>query len=79
MVTIKLSCGGCDATAEFTIRKRFHGITGRSHGFGTWKWDSIDANTPEGWTAADPWTAMAYCPRCFEEICEPVELQGSKA
>lgn len=71
MITVTFHCGGCDAVAQGTkpLYKPFHGSQG-SWGFGQHRWDAIETVAPEGWLAADPWTAMCYCPTCAKEVMD---------
>ena len=75
-VTVKFSCGGCDATAEGTtwLRKEFRSITGRSWGFGRpVPVNTVEDVTPEGWIAYDPYTYCTYCPKCWADIEADIE------
>ena len=70
-VRVMFECDGCDAKAEGTapLRKRFVSVSGRDHGFGTARWENTpDDVAPEGWVAADPYTYVTYCPKCWHEI-----------
>lgn len=71
MIRALFCCDGCDATAESTewLRKEFVSFSGRSHGFGSARWQNTpDDVAPEGWIAADPYTFCTYCPKCWAEI-----------
>lgn len=73
-VTLKLSCGGCDATADATgpLRKRFVSFSGQDHGFGTIQLDGDPEDlAPEGWVMFDPYTFCTYCPDCWASILAP--------
>lgn len=74
-VTVKFSCGGCDATAAGTrpLRNVFTSFSGRSYGFGTYREDLASEVAPEGWTAFDPYTQCCYCPACMASIEANVE------
>ncbi len=65
-VTVTFRCGGCDEMADGTrsIRKIFKSVSGRSYGIGTAGVESVEAVTPEGWVAYDPFTYCTYCPAC---------------
>jgi hypothetical protein len=68
-VTVKiiLSCDGCHTeTGPHRLPHReFHGVTGKSHGFGVWKEPELDDAVPAGWVRSDPYTG---CPTCWAEI-----------
>jgi len=72
-VTVKFSCGGCDATAPGTtwLKREFRSVSGRSYGIG----GSVETTgvldvVPEGWIAFDPYTYCTYCPTCWKSIQE---------
>lgn len=69
---IQFSCSGaCGATAEYSqlVSRRFHGINGKDHGFGVWRWNLPDLSTllPEDWVS-DPLSCADYCPKCAAEV-----------
>ncbi len=67
-VTVRFSCGGCDATAEGTNRLRL--ACGSMRGT-IMPANTVEDVTPEGWVAFDPYTGACYCPRCWAQIlCE---------
>ena len=74
-VTIHLSCGGCDATAEGTrpLKSEFVSFSGRSYGFGSMLQEKATAVVPEGWIAFDPYTGCCYCPKCWALIVGDIE------
>ena len=66
---LHLKCDGCDAEAySERIHKTFESVSGRSHGFGSWRQPDIDAAVPAGWIWSDPYTSCTYCPECWKEI-----------
>ena len=69
-ISVTFNCDGCKATAAGTkpLRSKFISITGRSHGFGSYKNATADEVAPEGWLAYDPYTRCCYCPDCTDEI-----------
>jgi len=77
-VTTKLllACDGCGvkATSEKWLSRSFHGVNGKSYGFGHWKTTKPEDIAPEGWVILDPYTGCTYCPTCWAEIeREPTE------
>ena len=75
-VTVKFSCGGCDAVAEGTdwLRREFRSISGRSYGLGhVVPANTVEDVTPDGWIAFDSYTYATYCPKCWSEIEQGVE------
>jgi len=75
-VTVKFSCGGCDATAYGTaaLRMEFRSFSGRRWGFGSAiPSNTVEDVTPEGWVAFDPWTHATYCPECWASILRDEE------
>ena len=72
-VTVNFSCGGCDAKAKGTtfLKRTFHGLNGKSYGFGHWHFDQPQDVAPDGWIAFDPYTGCCYCPKCWAEIENP--------
>lgn len=79
-VQLKLSCGGCDATAAGTgaLRKRFRSLNGKGYGFGSWQLDNPEDLTPEGWVMFDPYTMCTYCPKCWQSIITPEDETETK-
>lgn len=75
-VTVKLSCGGCDATVDHAgfVNNKFCSFSGRGHGFGVRRVE-IDWAVPKGWCVFDPWTQATYCPKCSEELGIDVDGQ----
>jgi len=70
-VTLVFACCGCPAKAKGVgpLRKEFVSVSGRSCGFGSARWmNTPDDLAPEGWIAADPYTHVTYCPKCWAEI-----------
>jgi hypothetical protein len=70
-VTVKYSCGGCDAEAEGTepLKIGFRSVSGRSWGLGSYvPMNSPVSVAPEGWMPFDPYTHCCYCPDCWAEI-----------
>lgn len=70
-VHLSFECDGCEATVERLgpIRKEFTSVSGRSWGFGSWRYEQTpDDFAPEGWVASDPYTACCYCPKCWDGI-----------
>jgi len=74
-VTVKLACGGCDATAEYPLRRRHEVIqagvfvaNGTAFDKCAVVTDDLVKVAPEGWCVFDPWTHATYCPRCFAEV-----------
>jgi hypothetical protein len=69
---LHLHCDGCGAeTNTVPIRKRFESVSGRSHGFGSWRPPDIDDAVAEGcpgWVWSDPYTRCTYCPECWGQI-----------
>jgi len=65
-----LSCDGCHAETKSDkyLRRRFHGVSGKSHGFGTFEYDLPQNIAPDGWIVFDPYTGCTYCPTCWAEI-----------
>ncbi len=73
-VTVEYECDGCFAKAKGTefLRTEFRGITGRSHGFGSYQPVNTPTSVaPEGWWPFDPYTQLCYCPGCRAKIEEP--------
>ena len=69
-VRLLLECGGCDATATSERwRREFHGVTGRSFGFGRYHLPDPESVCPPGWVLWDRISAT-YCPDCWASICE---------
>jgi hypothetical protein len=69
-----LICGGCDAEAySEPIRKHFVGVTGRPHGFGTWRQPDLSRVVPAGWVWSDPYTSCTYCPECWKQIASDTD------
>ncbi len=68
-VTITYRCTGCDAGVTVPVE-----VTVQSDPIGGglvrrwYEWPTIPAAAPDGWSAADPWTAVTYCPACMAEI-----------
>lgn len=82
-IRVVFECNSCDAKAEATgrLRKEFVSLFGRSYGFGLAQWaNTPDDVSPEGWVAADPYTYMTYCPKCWAAILaagtDPTETEG---
>lgn len=76
-VTVVFSCGGCSAKADGTtfIQREFEQLTSM---FGKWlPWD-VDAATPEGWVASDPYTGCCYCPECWMFIIEDRQVEARR-
>jgi hypothetical protein len=73
-VKLLLNCSGCEATAEGNLTRRFEGIFGGEHGFGSWH---LEPHVPAGWTLFDPYTNVTYCPTCSEEIWGPTVNQDA--
>lgn len=74
-VTVKLACGGCEATAEYRLTRRHEVVqpgvfvaNGTSFDKCLVVTDNIEKTAPEGWVVFDPWTHCTYCPRCFAEV-----------
>lgn len=68
-VRVKFKCSGCFTETEFfSIKKIFTSFSGRDHGFGTYRTESIEEKAPDGWVAYDPHTQCTYCPDCWKEI-----------
>jgi len=70
-VTVHFACSGCNATAEGTkpLRWEFVSFSGRSYGFGSQRQTvNVSDVIPKGWIAADPYTYVTYCPKCWTEI-----------
>ena len=68
-VMLKLSCGGCDATAEVgPVRRRFYGVNGKDYGIGRYAIDPVEDFAPKGWVMFDPYTQCTYCPECWDRI-----------
>lgn len=66
---LHLRCDGCEAEVHSApIPKRFESVSGRSHGFGSWRMPDIDSAAPAGWVWSDPYTGCTYCPACWEAI-----------
>ncbi len=70
MITVKFSCDGCHTEVNGTsfLKSEFHGVTGKSHGFGHWENELAEDMAPEGWIAFDPYTRCTYCPDCWQSI-----------
>ena len=68
--TIKMSCGGCEATAETgPIIRTLHSVTGKSYGYGAYRYPTISEMVePTGWVWSDPYTGCTYCPDCWKQI-----------
>ena len=77
MITVNFECGGCFAKEEGTtwLKRSFASVTGKTHGFGTYKYDTPQDVAPEGWIAFDPYTGCCYCPDCWAEIEAPEEMK----
>lgn len=78
-VTVKFSCGGCDAVADGTtfLRREFVSVSGRSYGFGSFRpANAVEDVTPEGWVAFDPYTGCCYCPTCWASIVDAKPLEA---
>ncbi len=69
-ITVTFNCCGCDATVPGTsyLKSHFESFNGSGYGFGSWKNDTVEDVTPEGWVAFDPYTRACYCPECWAEI-----------
>lgn len=70
-VTVHYLCDGCHVEAEGTepIRKQFVSVSGRSYGFGSYRYvNTVVDVAPEGWWAFDPYTQLCYCPECRRKI-----------
>ena len=68
MIKVIFECGGCDATAEGRLWRKFRSFSGRSYGFGTYHTTTPQEAAPEGWIAFDPYTQVTYCPDCWADI-----------
>lgn len=77
-VTVNFACGGCDATAPGTrpLGRSFVSITGKGHGFGSYRYLTAQDVAPDGWTAFDPYTGCCYCPKCWAEIDAAEQGEG---
>ena len=77
MITVTFSCCGCDAVAKGTegLRRQFLSITGRDYGFGSYRYDTAEDVTPEGWIAFDPYTGCTYCPDCWASIKDQIGVK----
>jgi hypothetical protein len=72
-MTIRLTfvCDGCHKEAPGTgfIEKHFVSVSGRSYGFGSYRYVKSPADlAPEGWMPFDPYTQCCYCPECWASI-----------
>jgi hypothetical protein len=73
VITLTFECGGCFAKAQGTtwLKREFVSVSGRSHGIGSYRYDTPEDVAPEGWIAFDPYTGCTYCPKCWSEIVTP--------
>ena len=69
-IKVKFVCDGCDAETEATKspQRHFESVSGRSYGFGSWRYDSVADVAPPGWVAFDPYTGCCYCKDCWASI-----------
>lgn len=68
-VEVVFECDGCRTKTKGTsfLLRRFMSLTGKSHGFGSYTYDTPQDVAPEGWIAFDPYTGACYCPNCWAE------------
>ena len=65
MITVTFHCDGCTATAEGKtwLGREFISVSGRDHGFGSYKYDTALDVVPNGWLYPCP-AGATYCPTC---------------
>jgi len=68
-ITVNFECSGCWDKSPGTkpLGRKFVSITGRSYGFGSYQYDTIDDVIPEGWISYDI-VGCTYCPKCASEL-----------
>ena len=67
-ITLNFQCDGChDKKDGKSFIKKATEQIGNSNFVRKLPWD-IQAQSPNGWIASDPYTDCCYCPKCWDEI-----------
>ena len=76
-ITVNFRCDGCFATTEGTrcLKRKFVSVLGKSHGFGSYEYDTPQDVAPKGWIAFDSFTGCCYCPECWNEIVKGGDVE----
>ena len=76
-VRVTYHCGGCDATATASLRRRHEGVkpaacvaNGVVFDRCLIVTDDVETAAPDGWIVFDPYTFCTYCPSCWSQITD---------